>query len=139
MVKEYKSSQVANRLMMWASRFGIGPSQTLATVGRRSGAVREVPVTPITVDGTEYLVAPYGAVSWVLNARANPEVTLRRGSEVRRCRLVDVTDATAHVVKAYWDKERFPRPFMDVPGDATEADFASVAGRFPVFEVHEAR
>jgi deazaflavin-dependent oxidoreductase (nitroreductase family) len=137
MAKEYHASKFLNGVMKWTSRLGIGRSETLTTIGRRSGKSREVPVSPIEVDGREYLVAPYGDVSWVENARANPSVTLRHGSTSRRRVLIEVTEEAAHVVKAYWDREKFPRPYMDVPGGAEAADFAEVAERFPVFRVEE--
>lgn len=138
MVKEYHASKFFNRIMKLTSRLGVGRSEMLTTTGRRSGMAREVPVSPIEVDGQEYLVAPYGNVSWVENARANPSVTLRIGATPRQATLVEVTGETAHVVKAYWDREKFPRPYMDVPGEADVSDFAEVAERFPVFRV-EAR
>lgn len=137
MVKEYRASKLFNGIVKWASRLGVGQSQTLTTTGRKTGKPREVPVSPIEVEGQEYLVSPYGDVSWVKNARANPSVTLRRGGTSRRGNLIDVTDDAAHVVKAYWDREKFPRPYMDVPDDAEVSDFAAVAGRFPVFRVEE--
>ena len=137
MVKEYEPPRTINRIAMWLSRLGLGPTETLITRGRRTGQDRSVPVTPINVAGTEYLVSPYGEVSWVHNAREHPEVALRKGGTARLCRLVEVTGEGAEVVKAYWDKERFPRPYMDVPGEATVEDFASVASRFPVFRVEQ--
>lgn len=137
MAKEYQAPTTINKIVMWINRLGVGRSETLTTTGRKSGKPREVPVSPIDVGGQEYLVAPYGEVSWVHNARANPTVTLRSGGSVKRRRLVEVTDEAAHVAKAYWDKEKFPRQYMDVPGEADVSDFASVAGRFPVFRVDE--
>lgn len=122
---------------MLINRLGVGRSETLTTTGRKSGRPREVPVSPIEVDGQEYLVAPYGGVSWVHNARANPSVTLRTGGTARQCRLVEVTDEAPHVVKAYWDKEKFPHRYMEMPAGADVSDFATVAGRFPVFRVEE--
>lgn len=120
---------------MWFNRLGVGRSETMTTIGRRSGEPRKVPVSPIELDGAEYIVAPYGEVSWVHNVRANPDVRLRSGSKTREARLVEVTDEAAEVVKAYWDREKYPRQYMEVPGEASVEDFASVAGRFPVFRV----
>lgn len=137
MAKEYRAPTTLNKIVIWINRLGVGRSETLTTTGRSSGKPREVPVSPIEVDGQEFLVAPYGGVSWVHNARAHPSVTLRSGGTARRCRLVEVTHEAPHVVKAYWDKEKFPRPYMDVPGDGDVSDFGSVAGRFPVFRVEE--
>lgn len=55
----------------------------------------------------------------------------------QECRLVEVTDEAAEIVKAYWDREEFSRHYMDVPGDASVEDLASVAGRFPIFRIEE--
>lgn len=139
MAKDYQPIPTANRIFMWMNRIGLGPAQTLTTIGRRSGEERSVPVTPIHVDGQEYVVAPYGEVSWVHNARANPQVTMRKGGDLRRVEFVEVTNESPGVVKAYWDKIPYVRSSMDVPGEASVEDFASVVGRFPVFRVDEAR
>ena len=137
MAKEYRAPKTINRITMWFNRLGVGRSATLTSTGRKSGASRQVPVSPITIGGVEYIVSPYGEVGWVHNVRSNPEVTLSSGRRLRRCTLAETTDGAAEVVKAYWDRERFPRPYMDVPGEATVEDFASVAGRFPVFRIEE--
>jgi hypothetical protein len=137
MVREYRAPKTINTIARWMNRAGLGRSETMTTIGRVSGEPREVPVSPIIVDGVEHVVAPYGEVSWVHNVRSDPMVVLRRGGRARRCQLVEVTDSGAAVVKAYWDRERYPRPYMDVPGDASVEDFASVTGRFPVFRIEE--
>jgi hypothetical protein len=50
---------------------GLGPGRTsLLTVrGRRSGRLYATPMTLVVEDGRRWLVAPYGAVNWVRNAR----------------------------------------------------------------------
>ncbi|HEU4894717.1 MAG TPA: nitroreductase/quinone reductase family protein [Acidimicrobiia bacterium] len=137
MAKQYRAPTIINKIMMLITKLGVGSTWTLVTTGRKSGEERRVPVTPIDVDGVEYLVSPYGEVGWVHNARANPEVVLVKGSHVRLVRLREKTQDAPHVVKAYWDAESFPRKFMDVPGEASVEDFAAVSGRFPVFEVDD--
>lgn len=139
MAKKYKAPKTVNRISLLFNRLGIGRSATLTTTGRKSGSPRDVPVSPITIEDAEYIVSPYGEVGWVHNVRSNPNAMLRSGRTSRRCELVEVTDQAAPVVKAYWDRERYPRPYMEVPGEATVEDFASVAGRFPVFRVVEQR
>ena len=140
MAKEYKVT-AGKRAISWvlarAARLGMGNFVVLTTTGRRSGKPRQVTVSPISDAGGEYLVSPYGDTGWVLNVRAHPTATMLRGGSERSVRLVEVTDDKADVVKAYWDRERFSRQFMDVPGDATVGDFAGVAGRFPVFRIDE--
>lgn len=108
----------------------------LTTTGRRTGEDRDVPLRPVRHDSLTYLVAPYGEVSWVHNARAHPEATLRRGREMRRVVLREVDHP--EVVKRYYDREPVASRFMDVPGDGDVADFATIPGRFPVFRVDEA-
>lgn len=135
MVKEYKAPTTINAFVMLINRTGIGRSQTLTTIGRKSGERREVPVSPIEVDGTTFLVAPYGEVAWVRNARSSPAVTLRSGSKVLECRLVEVTRDAAGVVAAYHQREPFPRRYMDVPENPSLADFEAASDKFPVFRV----
>lgn len=136
MVKTYEASATVNRLTSWMARRGWGRTEILTTTGRSSGDQREVPVSPIELEGAEYLVAPYGEVGWVRNVRAAPEATLRHGSTTRPVRLVEESgDVAATVVAGYYARENFPRPYMDVPESPTEADFAAREGAFPVFRV----
>jgi deazaflavin-dependent oxidoreductase (nitroreductase family) len=136
MAKAYEASRTVNGLTSWMARRGWGRTEVLTTKGWHSGQERHVPVSPIELDGTEYLVAPYGEVAWVRNTRAEPDATLLHGSASRRVRLVEVSgDAAADVVAAYYEREKFPRPYMDVPENPTAADFAANAGQFPVFRV----
>jgi deazaflavin-dependent oxidoreductase (nitroreductase family) len=122
-----------NKVMMGLARMGFGPSSVLTTTGRRTGLKRMVPVSPITIDGNEYLVSPYGEVDWVRNARSNPAVSLMRGSRTRSVHLVEVTEPK--VVVAYHGREKFARRYMDLPDSPTEGDVEAKAGLFPVFRV----
>jgi len=138
MAKPYEmttAKRVVSSLMAVAARMGLGNFAVLTTTGHKSGTRRAVTVAPIREGDVEYLVSPYGDSAWVRNARAHPEASLRRGREERRVRLVEVTGHKAALVKRYHEREAFARQFMDVPGDATEADFAAVPERFPIFRV----
>jgi surface antigen len=93
-------------------------------------------VSPIVIEGVEYLVSPYGEVAWVHNVRADSTVTLSYGPKTRQARLEEVADRSgAAVVAAYHARESFSRPYMDVPEAPTIEDFESRAGMFPVFRV----
>ena len=84
-----------------------------------------MPVSPIEVEGVEYLVAPYGPVAWVLNLRALPVATLQRGGDVRTVTVTEIDGMeAAPVVAAYHAREGFARRYMDVPDDPVPADFA---------------
>lgn len=121
--------------MARAARFGWGNFVVLTTTGRKSGEPRRVTLSPIDDGDGQYLVSPYGDSGWVLNVRSHPEAILSRGGTNEIVRLVEVTGVKPALVKRYHEREAFSRQYMDVPGAATPEDFASVAERFPVFEV----
>lgn len=118
-------------------RAGVVPhSYLLSTTGRRTGKRRTTPVTIVEQDDHKWLVAPYGQVGWVHNARAAGEVALsRRGRSSRyRVREVGATDA-APVLKAYVQIARPTRPYFRARHDAPVEEFAREADRHPVFEL----
>ena len=53
--------KVLNPLMM---RSGLGGTVTLTVPGRRTGMPRKVPVIPVELAGSRYLVSPYGETEW---------------------------------------------------------------------------
>ena len=124
-----------NKVMMFLARMGMGPSSVLTTTGRRTGLSRSVPVSPIALDGIEYLVSPYGEVDWVRNVRTTPEVSLMRANRPRFVRLVEVYEP--RVVIAYHEREKFARQYMDLPAEPTEGDVEARADLFPVFRIEE--
>jgi deazaflavin-dependent oxidoreductase (nitroreductase family) len=140
MAKQYEvttGKRVVSWMMGQAARFGLGDFAVLTTTGRKSGEPRVVTVSPITHDGTEFVVSPYGDSAWVLNLRADPAATLRRGGSERQVTLVEVTGRQDGVVAAYHRREAFARQFMDLPDDPTPADVAATSAQFPVFRVDE--
>src|ERR1041385_1602942 len=73
-------------------RLGRGAPRTylLEVPGRRSGRPYRTPVTLVEDDADRWLVAPYGEVGWVRNARAAGRVTLHRGSRSGAYRVVEL-------------------------------------------------
>lgn len=126
-----------NRFASWMARRGIGRQSLLTTTGNKSGEAKSVPVSPISIDGVQYLVSPYGEVGWVKNARANPTVHLRSGGFSRTSTLIEITDEAASVVKAYYERESFSRPYMDVPESPELPDFEAASSKFPVFRIED--
>jgi hypothetical protein len=57
--------------------------------GRKSGRTYSTPVILIE-NGQRWLVAPYGEVSWVRNARAAGQVTLSRGRRREEIKISEV-------------------------------------------------
>jgi deazaflavin-dependent oxidoreductase (nitroreductase family) len=125
-----------------ALRIGIGPrgSCVLTTTGRKTGRPHTTPVQLIEGDGERFLVAPYGTVSWVHNARAAGEVTLTRGRKSTTHAITELGPAeAAPVLKRYVAKVSIVRPFFDAAKDAPLSDFEAEADRHPVFRLGDAR
>lgn len=123
-------------------RLGLAPrgSHLLTTVGRRTGQPRTNPVHLIDDDRNRYLVAPYGVVSWVRNARAAGEVTLTRGRNSSRHSVTEVGAAeAAPVLKRYVQEIAVTRPFLDVTKDAPVTAFEAEVADHPVFRLGPAR
>jgi hypothetical protein len=75
MAKTYRLTfgrRLLNRLVRALLRAGLGPRATYPPTvrGRTSGKPRSTPVTLVEGEGQRWLVAPYGVVGWVRNARA---------------------------------------------------------------------
>lgn len=142
MAKKYRHTammRVIGAVASWSARRGMGRSAVLTTTGWKTGDRHDLPVSPITVDGAEYLVAPYGPVAWVKNVRAGGETRLRHGDDDAIVMLDEVRgEEAARVVAAYHRRESFARQYMDVPDDPTVEDFAARADQFPVFRVARA-
>jgi len=130
--------RVANGLMRLLLRLDLAPrTMMLLTVpGRRSGTPRSTPVTLVEEDGQRWLVAPYGAVGWVHNARTAGQVQLSRGRHSETVRLKELApEAAAPILKAYVERVPITRPYFDVDPDAPLAAFAAEAPKHPVFQV----
>jgi deazaflavin-dependent oxidoreductase (nitroreductase family) len=127
-----------NALVRGLLRVGLGPPRTylLAVPGRRTGQPRSTPVTLVEAGGQRWLVAPYGAVGWVRNARAAGQVTLSRG---RRRETVTLTELdagrSAPVLQQYVREVPITRPFFDAGPEAPVEAFAAEAARHPVFRI----
>ncbi|WP_345575162.1 nitroreductase family deazaflavin-dependent oxidoreductase [Nonomuraea rosea] len=118
-------------------RAGLVPSSyILTTKGRKTGRLRTNPVTVVEEDGKRWLVAPYGVVSWVHNARAAGKVTLRRRFDVRAYAVREVTAQEAGpVLKRYVRIATATRPYFQATKDSPVEDFIAEADRHPVFEI----
>ena len=119
------------------ARLGLAGRHTyiLTVRGRRSGKLYSVPVILIEDSGRS-LVAPYGDVGWVLNARAAGEVRLTRGGRSERLAIeeLDATQA-APILQRYVKRVPIVRPFFDVSPGSSSAEFEAEAPRDPVFRL----
>jgi len=130
--------RIANVLMRLLLRLGLAPRTTvlLTVPGRCSGAPRSTPVTLVEEEGQRWLVAPYGPVGWVHNARAARQVELSRGRHSETVRLKEFSpEAAAPILKTYIERVPITRPYFDVAPDAPLAAFTAEAPKHPVFQV----
>jgi deazaflavin-dependent oxidoreductase (nitroreductase family) len=133
----------ANKLFIRMSRLGMsfgGESPAVLTVrGRKSGRDRSTPVTPMTVDGQQYVVAGFPGADWVANVRAAGEVTLARGRDVRQARMVEMSaDDARPLLRMFPEKVPTGVGFMKRAGlvsDGRPEEFEALAGRIAVFRV----
>jgi deazaflavin-dependent oxidoreductase (nitroreductase family) len=119
-------------------RWGLGPQHTylLTVQGRRSGRPVSTPVTLVEEGGLRWLVAPYGDVGWVRNAREAGEVTLSRGSRAEAVLVFELEPAeAAPVLQRYVRQVPITGPFFDATPQSGLGAFLIEAARHPVFRV----
>jgi deazaflavin-dependent oxidoreductase (nitroreductase family) len=141
MAKRYRLTplrRLANGLMRLLLRLDLAPRTTmlLTVPGRHSGTPRATPVTLVEEDGQRWLVAPYGPVEWVRNARAAGQVKLSRGRRSETVRVKELAPgAAAPILKAYVERVPITRSYFDVTPDAPLAAFVAEAPQHPVFQI----
>jgi deazaflavin-dependent oxidoreductase (nitroreductase family) len=128
--------RLLNGLVRILLRVGLAPRHTyLLTVhGRRTGKPYSTPVTLVEEGTNRWLVAPYGEMSWVRNARAAGQVTLSRGRRSETVAIVELGPAeAAPVLKQYITEVPITRPFFDATANSLLEAFVAEAHRHPVF------
>jgi len=128
-----RARRLVNAMMGPLARVGLAGRHTynLTVRGRKTGRPYTVPV--ILIEGDErWLVAPYGEVGWVRNARAAGEVELSRAGRSERLQIEEVTpEGSAPILQRYLKAVPVVRPFFDVTPHSQLADFVAEAPRHP--------
>jgi len=132
-----------NKVFIQMSRLGMrfgGEGPVVLTVrGRKSGQPRSTPVTPMTVEGKEYVVGGFPGADWVENVRAAGEAAVTRGRRSERVRMVELTDDEAPPLLREWPTQ-VPTGvgFLKRAGLVTDGrpeEFEALAGRCAVFRL----
>jgi hypothetical protein len=132
----------ANKLVKGLHRAGLplGTTRVLTAPGRASGLPRATPVSPLTVDRREYVIAAVPDADWALNARAAGSGSISKGRETRAVDLVEVHDPALRraVMRAFPQKvphgvQFFVRIGLVERGDPDE--FEAAADQVAVFEI----
>jgi deazaflavin-dependent oxidoreductase (nitroreductase family) len=132
-----RGRHVENTIMCALVRAGLVPRSCLMTTqGRRTGRPRTNPVVPLEHDGRLWLVAPYGPVAWVHNARAAGQVTLTRRRDRRDYTIREASPEEAGpVLKRYVALAPAARRSFQAAKESPVSDFVTEAGQHPVFEL----
>jgi deazaflavin-dependent oxidoreductase (nitroreductase family) len=129
-----------NKVMIGVQKLGISFGPVVLTVpGRKSGKPRSTPVTPMTVDGKEYVVGGLPGSDWSANARAAGEGTLQRGRHTERVRLVEMSTEDARpLLREFPVRVPTGVGFIKNAGLVTGPnpdEFEALAGKCPVFRL----
>jgi deazaflavin-dependent oxidoreductase (nitroreductase family) len=118
-------------------RAGLVPhSYLLTTMGARTGRARKNPVLVVEHDGRRWLAAPYGAVSWVHNARSAGQVRLARRRDTRDYAIREVDGQEAGpVLHRYIQIAPATRQYFQADQNDPVESFIAEAGQHPVFEL----
>ena len=141
MARTYKVTfgrRLSNSILTTLLHLGVKLPGTylLSVPGRKSGKIHTIPVRLIEKDGRRWLVAPYGQVNWVLNARAAGQVTLSPGRTSETVSIVELDPKeSAPVLKEYLRQVSVVKPYFDVTPESSLDAFEAEAPRHPVFRV----
>jgi deazaflavin-dependent oxidoreductase (nitroreductase family) len=129
-----------NKVMIGVQKLGISFGPVVLTVpGRKSGKPRSTPVTPMTVDGKEYVVGGLPGSDWSANARAAGAGTLQRGRHTERVRLVEMSTEDARpLLREFPVRVPTGVGFIKNAGLVTGPnpdEFEALAGKCPVFRL----
>ena len=136
---EYDTTRkLVNRFLIWLLRLGRAPKiyYLLTTTGYKSGQSHSIPVVVVDENGQRYLVAAYGAVDWVNNARAAGEVTLSQGASSWRYAIEEIPpELSTIVLKTYINQFTLTAPYFEATPDSPADDFIYDAQTKPVFKL----
>jgi hypothetical protein len=130
--------RVVNQIWGFFIRRGLAPKtmHLLTVKGRKTGKLHTLVVGLVTQNAEQFLVAPYGEVNWVLNARAAGQVLLRHGSQEWTAHIEELSPAQAGLVlKQYLAEHLVTRSYFDVGPTAPASAFEQEANRHPVFHL----
>ena len=130
--------RIINQFIKWLLKLGLKPdSYFLLTVsGRKSGKPHTVPVVSIEDKAKRWLVAPYGVVDWVKNARATGGVTLTRGKHSQNFAFRELpSHEAAPILKIYIQQFPITEPYFDSRPNSSLIEFELDAQSRPVFEL----
>ncbi len=141
MARQFKYTldrRIVNRTIILMLKFGIAPGSyyLLTVTGRKTGRVYSVPVVLVEEGNARWLVAPYGEVDWVKNARASGRVNLvgRKWSGDFAMRELP-PEESAGILKKYLEVYPITKPYFVARAGSDKEEFVQEARSKPVFEL----
>lgn len=135
------TKHVFNNVVKGFTRLGLSVwgSRIIEVRGRKTGEPHRTAVNLLTIDGTEYLVAPRGVTQWVRNLRAADgqlAVIIGRRRSDRVATEIAGTDAVP-ILRSYlkrWKAE--VGVFFDgASADSTDDELLAIVPKHPVFRL----
>lgn len=130
--------RITNRVIVSLFRIGIAPKYyyLLTVNGRITGNPHSVPVVLISHGEKRYLVAPYGEVDWVKNARVAGMVNILHQRRDEDFSIREITpEEAAPILKKYFEDYPLTKPYFDVRDEPSLDEFLREANTKPVFEL----
>ena|SRR6266700_3865850 len=133
--------RVASTIIGTLLRIGVpvGPSALLSVRGRKSGKIYTIPIALVENNGTSFLVAAFGEVSWVRNLRAAGSAQLTWRRRTQAIGIVELgTREAAPILKQFLGESQrvsFIKPYFRVTPSSSLADFEQEALYHPVFRI----
>ena len=132
------AQKLANKVLAGLVRRGRGPRffSLLTVRGRVTGEPLTTPIVPVDHDGRRWIVAPFGEVSWVRNARAAGRVELGRGDDAHSYAIDELDPGkAAPVLREYLSMPtaRYVQEYFEITPTSTDEAIAAEAPRHPVF------
>ena len=130
--------RITNWVIKILLKFDLAPEiYYLFTVeGRKSGRPHSVPIVLVEEGGKRWLVAPYGAVDWVKNARAAGKIHLSQRKLDQGFAILELSpQAAAPVLKKYLHLFPITGPYFGANLESPLSVFIEDAQTRPVFEL----
>jgi deazaflavin-dependent oxidoreductase (nitroreductase family) len=133
------TTNVINLAPALAARLGLslGGAWLLTVKGRKSGEPHTIPVNPLALHGTRYLVSPRGETQWARNLRAATGGELRLGGKREPVTVAEVPEAERPAIIAEYLKRwgGVTRSHFGTVKEPDATELARLAARTPVFKV----
>jgi len=130
-----RGRSLGNRVMGRLARWGLVPhTYQMTTVGRKTGQLHTTPVSLVEHGGQRWLVAPYGPVPWVLNARAAGQVSLTHRRKTADYAVTELSFAEAGpILRDYLQFASATHDYFIAKKNSPVEEFIKEADRHPVF------